>query len=558
VTAPLCDHAAGRQIPTADVAVNFYKSDMNILNPRVNGFGPEPVFIESEFHVLPFLTAAAYRLFGVRESLGRIVAIGFSAFSFFIFYGLASDRIGRGGAYYALFFFTFAPFSIYFSRVFMPEPAMLCFSLAALFAVSRWIGSDRPAYFLPAVLASALAFLSKIPTLYLLLPIGYEIFNRYGMSAMKRLKIWAYFILSILPAAAYAFYAYRMGKKSVSFGVWDPGYGAFNKWLDVRTVTDPGFYRAILERVATVGVTPLGIGLAVAGLIIFFRKKEIRFAYVWLLALLIYIFILARGNLANDYYQVPLVPVLCLFMGGPFVMLQGRALKIMHILLPVFAGLSLYWVFPLYGQDTWSHEAGRAAAGSSPAGTLVVANTPMTLYYAESAGWKVHYSSPEKIRAYISEGARRLVTTKTWPLRNNPDFLNYLTENFHLLKQTRAYLLFDLTRRGSPAVFGRVMKAWSLSHGGLVEAQMPVKKERPVFRLQVGKSGTTTGSQLLECLIDGRKAAEYRGPSEEGAVFTWRASTRIGMHRIGIRLAGPAENRAAPPEIIRLDMLKSK
>jgi len=558
VTAPLCDHAAGRQIPTADVALNYYQTGMHMLQPKLSGFGPDPVFIESECHILPYLTAAAYHLFGVHETLGRLIAVLFSAFSFFIFYKLAEDRIGRSGALYALFFFTFAPFSVYFSRVFMPEPVMLCFSLAALFTFSRWIEGDRNFYFMLAAISSALAFLSKIPTLYLLLPIGYLALSRWGISALKRPKLWLYFALSILPAAAYYFYAYRMGLKSVSFGIWDPGYGAFSKWMDLKTITDSGFYAAILERVATVGVTPAGLGLAAAGLLIFMKKKEMRFVYVWLAALILYTVVLARGNLANDYYQVPVIPVLCLFMAGPFVMLEGKKLKIIWLLLPVFAALSLYYLPPLYEQDTWALGAGRSVAELTPRDSLVVANTPMTLYYARRQGWKVHYSSPERIREYIQKGAQYLVTTRTWPLRNNQPFLRFLTESFRLIKQTREYLLFDLIRKGSAAGYSKIMSSWRLSDEGFIEAQMPVKTERPVFQLKLSELEKDSGPWILAGLIDGKKAFKWQGILQGRSELTWRARTRIGMHRVGIQLKRHQAEKSALPAIQSLKVLKSK
>jgi hypothetical protein len=203
--------------------------------------------------------------------------------------------------------------------------------------------------------------------------------------------------------------------------------------------------------------------------------------------------------------------------------------------------------------------AGRAAADLTPADALVVANTPMSFYYAGRQGWKVHYSSPENIRECIEKGARYLITTKTWPLRNDRDFLRYLTGDFHLVKQTREYLLFDLARRGSPAALSRVMKSWSLSRGGLVEAQMPVKTETPAFQLKiVNPRGQKPKPWLLECLLDGRKAAGFHCAPGETQVFTWETGTSIGMHRMGIRIQDMDDENPALPSILWLKMIKKQ
>jgi hypothetical protein len=76
-----CDYAA--------VARNFYREGMNILYPRIDWHGDGPGYAEMEFPVIPWTTAALYKIFGYHEVIGRILVYAFSLLTLLIFFLLA-------------------------------------------------------------------------------------------------------------------------------------------------------------------------------------------------------------------------------------------------------------------------------------------------------------------------------------------------------------------------------------------------------------------------------------------------------------------------------------
>ena len=149
--------------------------NFNIFFPQTEYNGAPPNYVELELQIVPFLAAIAYKLFGVHEVFGRLIAIAFgvgtiAVVGYFARWLFASSSAGVAAmALYAIF-----PGSIYYSRTFQPDGAMVFFLVAALYAWSRWIVDDDGAHAgaaaWPPALLLALAFLAKQVALLALIP----------------------------------------------------------------------------------------------------------------------------------------------------------------------------------------------------------------------------------------------------------------------------------------------------------------------------------------------------------------------------------------------------
>src|SRR6185503_20740291 len=88
VTDPFLDQHRWRQVDTAAIARNFYEGSLNPFSPKVDWGGPNGL-VETEFPLVPWVTAVLYRAFGFHEVLGRLPVIAFSVALIIAVYRLA-------------------------------------------------------------------------------------------------------------------------------------------------------------------------------------------------------------------------------------------------------------------------------------------------------------------------------------------------------------------------------------------------------------------------------------------------------------------------------------
>src|SRR5579864_550833 len=167
---PILDHPGWRQGDEAAIARNFYELQNNIFYPQTDYDGPPPNYVELELQIVPYLAAQGYRVFGVHEVFGRLLAIAFSVATIPILYLLGAQLFGPRAGLFAALLFAIAPGAVYYGRAIIPESDMLFFSCLALLFWWRWLRTWRRADLAIAVVLAALAWLAKPPALVLLLP----------------------------------------------------------------------------------------------------------------------------------------------------------------------------------------------------------------------------------------------------------------------------------------------------------------------------------------------------------------------------------------------------
>jgi 4-amino-4-deoxy-L-arabinose transferase-like glycosyltransferase len=456
---PLADHHSWRQADTAAVARNFAKDHWDFFKPRIDNMTPlhlgapnsERLFMV-EPPVYNSVVAGVYKIFGIEVRYARLVSIVFSLGAMVFLYFIVSHFLGKTTGLLSAFFFAILPFSVYYSRVVLPEPMILFLTLGMFWFAIKWLETDSNKDYLLLTAFSALSFTQKTFPLFFLLPLAYLFLKKFGLGVFKQKKLYLWAIVSFLPFVAWRWWVGHFPEGTpANLWLFNQGNirfkGAFFHWIFAKRIGELilGFW---------------GIALFVLGLVLK-PKKEGFFFYFWLLAIFIYITVFAAGNVTHDYYQIPLIPILAVFLGkGVNFLLFERQEKFNRIVgvvaFIICTGLacafSWYEIRGFYNIQSGVDLAGVAVDELTAKDALVLtgdSNDATLLYNTNRWGWTGGYASSfpnskETIEKIKELGGTIYVTTK---FDRNSDFGRYMTDNYQVLKETDQYIIFDLTSK---------------------------------------------------------------------------------------------------------------
>ena len=445
---PVADWHSWRQADTAAVAKNLFEGEFNLLYPRADNYfpmsegalpNPERYFL-NEFPFYNALVAVCYYFVGVNEAYARLVSIFFSSLTSVFLYLLLKKFLKKTVAFLAAIFFAVLPFNIYYGRVIMPDPTFIFFSVFSLYSVLNWVEKEKFWLAIVSVISLSLAMLIKPYAIFLGLPLSYLVLRKWGLKSLKRWDVYFVFVLSFIPLV---FWRYHINQHPE--GMFGSGWlinqgnirfkGAFFRWL-------------IFDRMNRLIFATGGFVLFWLGLISSRNKKEGLFFLSWLTSVALYMIYFARGNVTHDYYQLPLVPVGCVFMakGVAFLFHLGKSWlsKLINTSLAlVFIALMLaFGWYEVRGFFNINHpeivEAGKAVDELTPRDARVIApynRDPAFLYQTNRTGW----SDLGPIEEWINEGgATHYVSV------NFDETTKKLEENCQIIKKTERYVIIDL------------------------------------------------------------------------------------------------------------------
>ncbi len=448
----IADWHSWRQADTAAVARNFYKEGFNPFLPKYDDMSrvsetslPNPN--RYRFVEFPIYNSIVYGVYlingGVSEKLAREVTVVISLGSILFIYFIAKRYYGVATGLMSAFLLAVLPYSIYYSRVVLPDPLLIFFCLGMIYYVDRWIFENRRWLFWLSVLFTACAFLTKPTAIFYFVPLLYLYYQ-------KEQKLWpiprrylSYLALSFAP-----FIAWRVWIQRHPEGI------PASKWLLNATGIRfrPAFWRWILmDRFDREILSGPGMVLFAFGM---FKKpltKEGNFMHLLMLSMFLYLIIFATGNVQHDYYQILIIPMIVIFLARGCVALvsgfPGMIARIWTIgLVGLFLPLALYFAWiaisGLYQINNDSIViAGQEADRILPKNAVVIApyqGDTSFLYQTNRHGWAfVIYSVPQMIKDFgitsyvaVSEDAR----TK-WVMRR-----------YTVLEETPKYVIVDLTK----------------------------------------------------------------------------------------------------------------
>ena len=486
ISSPLLDAHRWRQIDTAVMARYFHADSPNPLYPQVNWGGPHG-YVESEFPLVPYVASLLYRVFGADDMWGRVTSVAFSAGLILFVFLLMREMYGGGAGRAAALLVAVSPGAVYYGRTFMPDTAMLCFAVGALYAWIRHLRTgSRKALIWSAALLS-LCILVKLPGVLVLLPMAAAAWRARGVTAFTDRRLALAVGAAALIAVAWYAHAYSIFRETgLTFGILahpartypsevspGPWPDVFSKWSTAALLTDGEFYRTLLHRLVRLHLTPVGFSVALVGLVTW-RGGWSVVPGAWLAAMALFILGAGYGHLAHDYYQLPLVIIGAMYFGVVAAPLfdgawlrdrlgEGWRGPVISTLLVTAVAILLFFEsgvirshFRPTRLDTEMQQAGLAidrAVADRNALLIVVddygVTSPVLLYFADRRGWSFGPGdlTPSLVDWLRKRGARYFVTTDWRSLsEENPSVAAYVGLHRQVpldgdLPQTR---LFDL------------------------------------------------------------------------------------------------------------------
>jgi len=426
VWSPLIGIHQWRQCETAAMSRNYYEHGYRFAYPEITSSGTGPTYAETEFPIYSFAVALLYKLFGVHESLGRLVSVLCSLVTIYFLYLLVRRLADIHVALWACLFYAILPLNVFYGRTFQPESALLMSSALGIYFFARWVTSERVGHFALSCLFISLACLLKIPTLYLGLPLLYLACLKFGKWTLGKWSLWLFVVVVLGALGLWYYHAHQLGASSgLSFGTWQ--YGT-DKWGNWGLVVKYRFWkRLIRDWIASRHLTWFGFPFLFIGLWVKRRTREERLFDYWLAAAVVYFIIVAKGNYAHEYYQLPFILPAVVFMGKAFARHFTTNLRWYRIVILVVAlsGIvvsgTIRYVDYMARENPASSDTfklARVIREKTEADARIVTvdcNDPTLLYLSHRNGW--HALPWELNAAFLREkkqaGARYLAGTHT-------------------------------------------------------------------------------------------------------------------------------------------------
>ncbi|MFA6250894.1 MAG: phospholipid carrier-dependent glycosyltransferase [Candidatus Shapirobacteria bacterium] len=310
---PIADWHSHRQADTAAVTINLLNR-LDLLHPRYfdisnvqSGKNNPMGYRFVEFPVYNLLSALFYTVAKplysplTVEMASRLVSVIFSLLTSVCLY-LLCFQLTRHFWPSLLSFatFLFLPFNIYYSRVILPEPTATFFMVLTVLVFSKNI--------LLSSIPLALAFLTKPFTGIIIFPVllFFVYTKSYLSTSTKFLRLVIFCLLSLIP-----FYLWRRWIANFPEGIPD------SSWLfnggNIRF--RPAWFRWLFfERIGKLilgiyGIIPFSLGLA------YRKNRSPLFVASNIVGVMLFLAIIARGNIQHDYYQTLIIPGLSIATG---------------------------------------------------------------------------------------------------------------------------------------------------------------------------------------------------------------------------------------------------
>ncbi|MCD6225493.1 glycosyltransferase family 39 protein [bacterium] len=446
---PLADWHSWRQADTAAVTRNFIKEGLSPLYPKfdslwaLNNYGPENTnrYFFAEFPLYNLLVYPLYRLWGTKIVYSRLVSIFFSSLTTVSLFFLVESFSGGAAAFLAALVFAVLPYNVYYGRVVMPDPLHVFCGVTALTLLRFWQKTGRWSFLLTGGLFLAAHILTKPYGLILGAVVGGFLLLQKKETLWQRR--WQIIVLGIVSLTPYLLWRWHISHyPEGQFGT---------DWLfnSTRIRFRPAFFRWLFyERLTKIILGGGGLALFVGGWLAEKTKEEWVFYSSWMLGLLVFVSVIATGNVTHDYYQLPWVPLLASLVGkgsvffyrqGEGFLRKGFNAGVVLCLWIMMIGIGWYETKGFWNVNNWAIvKAGKAADQLLPADAKVIApyNRDSTfLYQTNRIGWPF---VPEEIEKMVARGADYYISV------NFDDLTKRLMEKCQIVAQEKDWVIIDL------------------------------------------------------------------------------------------------------------------
>lgn len=425
---PIGDWHAFRQADTSAVSKVFVSEGINLLYPRYfdisniqSGKNNPKGYRFVEFPIFNLLQASLFKTVGLLtlEEWGRIVTIISSVGSVIFIYLLTKKHLNILSALFASFFFAALPFSVYFGRVILPDPSTAMAILGGIYFFDMWLSSKKHKLslinynFIFAFLFTACSFLFKPFALFFTFPMVYLAWKHYRWKFFLKWQFYLFGIITLTP-----FITWRVWIAQFPEGI------PVSNWLfnegNIR-FTGAYFYWIFAERISKLILGYFGVVILFLGLFKQDDEKDYPFFITFLISSLMYLVVIARGNVQHDYYQILIIPTICIFLGRGVSFLISLPIKIRNnlgvnffisylVLINLIAFILLFSWYHIRDYFNINNRAlvtaGQIADRVLPKNAKVIASNEgdtSFLYYVNRRGWPAYQHSAEELKKLGAE-----------------------------------------------------------------------------------------------------------------------------------------------------------
>lgn len=441
IETPLADWHSWRQADTAAVTRNFFKYGIDVLKPRYDDFSDvsgEGLFNPQgyrmvEFPIFNLIHYSLAKTFPFQSLVfwGRMTSILSALASSILLYFLIKRHVNQTAGLLAAAFYLFIPYNIYFTRVILPEPLMVTLVLLTLNLFDLYLKRSNWLSLILTALAGTAAMLVKPMALFFFLPMLWQV--------RSRLKEKSLYVLGALILLPYLAWRVWMGQ----FPQGTPAYWWLLNGNGIRF--RPAFFRWIFgERIGDMILGHWGLWPALVGVI-----YGNSYVVLMILSSLIYLFIIATGNVQHDYYQIPIIPSIAAALAAGVAYLWHQEASFLRTwtkrILVVFSiglmiGLSWYDIKDNYQINNWSIvHAGQAVDKLVPQDAVIVApyNGDTAFLYQTNRRGFAFLPLPIK-DLHDAYGVMYYVSV------NYDDQTNAIMKKYTILEQTPEYVIVEL------------------------------------------------------------------------------------------------------------------
>ena len=445
---PVADWHSWRQADTAAVARNFIKEGYNPFIPRYDDMSSQANGLDNpnryrfvEFPVYNSIIAAVWSITGINDAMARLVTVFITLGSTGLLYLVVRNFSDWQTATISAFFFAIIPYNVFYSSAILPGPLMVFFLLALYLSFVNWLKEQKLIFALFSVLFANLAILTWPIAIFFSLPLFYLAVDRFGKDILKKPSLFIIAFLSIVP-----FIAWRVWMSQFPEGIPNWQFllnegnirfrGAFFRWL-------------IVERLGGLILSVTGFAVFALGVLIKPKNKEKLFYHFWLGSLLLYFIVFASGNVRHDYYQVPAIPILAVFLAKGagflfklpseyFLQVVGKITAILLIIFTLAFGFfevrGFYWV-----NNPAIIEAGKAVDKLIPKDATVIASyqgDAAFLYQTNRHGYPV---VDRPLEQFIKEGTEYFASIDV-----DDEGIKSLSAHCDVVEKTEKYVILKL------------------------------------------------------------------------------------------------------------------
>ena len=318
--------------------------------------------------------------------------------------------------------------------------------LGGIYFFDRWLSTKNFQFsifnfqFLFAVIFTAGALLLKPYALFFTLPMIYLALRHFGFSLIKKWQLLVFLVLSLAPLVFWRIWIIQF-PEGIPVTAW-----LFNEG-NIR-FKGAYFYWIFADRISRLILGYWGIVLLMMGFMFRIKKESYLFFLSFAVSSLSYLAIIARGNVQHDYYQILILPSICMFLGigSEFILKRSKeyfnttaSVLIFVISATFMLAFGWYNVRDYFNINNPSLiVAGNAVDRLTPKNAKIIApydGDTSFLYQTNRQGWA---SFEKDISEMIEMGAEYLVLASPTPK-------DYDTgKTYRIISSQKEYLLFSL------------------------------------------------------------------------------------------------------------------